>query len=78
VPADSQLAYVVILHLSPNHDSQLAQVLQAVAHIPVAQVMERVRIEPNQHLLMEDDFIVPSPPCTWRSGGRPSTSFSAP
>jgi PAS domain S-box-containing protein len=69
VPADSQLAYVVILHLSPDHDSQLAQVLQAVAHIPVAQVTERVRIEPNhiyvvspnQHLLMEDDFIVPSP-----------------
>jgi PAS domain S-box-containing protein len=68
VPADSQIAYVVILHLSPDHDSQLAQVLQAVAHIPVAQVTEKVRIEanhvyvvpPNQHLMMEEDFIVPS------------------
>ena len=37
VPADSGLAYVVILHLSPGYDSQLAQILQGVAAIPVAQ-----------------------------------------
>ncbi|MGI4742656.1 MAG: CheR family methyltransferase [Janthinobacterium lividum] len=68
VPADSAIAYVVILHLSPDHDSQLAQVLQGVASIPVTQVTERVEIEPNhvyvvppnQHLMMEEGFIVPS------------------
>jgi PAS domain S-box-containing protein len=68
VPADSELAYVVILHLSPDHDSQLTQVLQEVAHIPVVPVTERVRlapnhiyvVSPNQHLLMEEDFLVPS------------------
>ncbi|UOG73332.1 PAS domain-containing protein [Hymenobacter tibetensis] len=68
VPADSALAYVVILHLSPDHDSQLAQVLQTVARIPVTQVTEKVTIEPNhvyvvppnQHLMMEGDTIVPS------------------
>jgi PAS domain S-box-containing protein len=69
VPVDSQIAYVVILHLPPDHDSQLAQVLQTVAHIPVVQVTEKVRlvpnqvyvVSPNQHLLLEQDFIVPSP-----------------
>ncbi|MGI4737108.1 MAG: CheR family methyltransferase, partial [Janthinobacterium lividum] len=68
VPADSAMAYVVILHLSPDHDSQLAQVLQTVAHIPVTQVTEKVEIvpnhvyvvPPNQHLMMEEGFIVPS------------------
>ena len=30
VPADSGMAYVVILHLSPDHDSKLAEVLQEV------------------------------------------------
>ncbi len=29
VPADSGMAYVVILHLSPDHDSRLAEVLQS-------------------------------------------------
>jgi two-component system CheB/CheR fusion protein len=47
VPADSGMAYVVILHLSPDHDSKLAEVLQSSAAIPVAQVSESIRIEPN-------------------------------
>jgi two-component system, chemotaxis family, CheB/CheR fusion protein len=47
VPPDSNAAYVVILHLSPDHDSQLAQVLQTSAAIPVSQVTERVRIAAN-------------------------------
>jgi len=37
VPKDSGMAYVVILHLSPDHDSQLAEVLQSTAPIPVTQ-----------------------------------------
>jgi two-component system, chemotaxis family, CheB/CheR fusion protein len=47
VPADSGSAYVVILHLSPDHDSKLAEVLQTSAFIPVTQVTEPVRIDPN-------------------------------
>jgi len=64
-PPQSGMAYVVILHLSPDHDSQLAAVLQQVTTMPVAQVTERVRVRPNhvyvvppdQHLLMEDEHI---------------------
>ena len=41
VPADSGIAYVVILHLSPDFDSQLAAILQRVAAIPVTQVTEK-------------------------------------
>ena len=47
VPADSGMAYVVVLHLSPDHDSELASVLQRVAAIPVAQVEDRIRVEPD-------------------------------
>src|SRR5437588_2277741 len=47
VPSDSGMAYVVILHLSPDHDSQLAEVLQSTAPIPVSQVDQRVAVEPN-------------------------------
>jgi two-component system, chemotaxis family, CheB/CheR fusion protein len=47
VPSDSGMAYVVILHLSPDHDSQLAEVLQSTAPIPVTQVEKRVAVEPN-------------------------------
>src|SRR5829696_6182197 len=62
VPANSGMAYVVILHLSPDHDSRLAEVLQFSASIPVTQVTATVRIEPdhvyvippNQSLSIED------------------------
>ena len=68
VPKQSGIAYVVILHLSPDHDSRLAQVIQAVTSIPVAQVTERVKVEPdhvyvvppNQHLEMRDGYIIVS------------------
>lgn len=69
VPEDSGMAYVVILHLSPEHESHLAQVLQQTAKIPVTQVTERVRVEPNrvyvippsQHLQMADVFLTLTP-----------------
>ncbi len=47
VPAKTNMAYVVILHLSPDHDSQLAEVLQNTSPLPVAKVEQRVRVEPE-------------------------------
>jgi len=47
VPAHTRMAYVVILHLSPDHDSQLAEVLQNVSLLPVTKVEQRVRVEPD-------------------------------
>ncbi|MFL6255424.1 MAG: CheR family methyltransferase [Pyrinomonadaceae bacterium] len=47
VPEQSGMAYVVILHLSPEHDSHLAEVLQQSTPMPVTQVTEKVRIEPD-------------------------------
>jgi two-component system CheB/CheR fusion protein len=65
VPAESGMAYVVILHLSPHHDSKLAEVLQLTSAIPVTQVQDRVRvmpdhvyvISPNRSLKMEDGHL---------------------
>ncbi|MGC2238520.1 MAG: CheR family methyltransferase [Pyrinomonadaceae bacterium] len=69
VPADSGAAYIVILHLSPDHDSQLAEVLQTVARIPVTQVTKKVKVapnhvyvvSPNESLSMLDGHIIVSP-----------------
>lgn len=64
-PSDSNLAYVVILHLSPEHESNLPAMLQRKTSMPVIQVQERTKVEPNQvyvippakHLVMEDGHI---------------------
>jgi two-component system, chemotaxis family, CheB/CheR fusion protein len=47
VDPQSGCAYVVILHLSPEYDSRLAEVLQSDARIGVAQVTGSTRIQPN-------------------------------
>ncbi|HEX3560623.1 MAG TPA: CheR family methyltransferase [Pyrinomonadaceae bacterium] len=47
VPTASGMAYVVILHLSPEHESYLAEVLQSSTEMPVTQVQGGVKIEPN-------------------------------
>jgi two-component system, chemotaxis family, CheB/CheR fusion protein len=47
VPAHTRMAYVVILHLSPDHDSQLAEVLQSATVLPVTKVKQHVRVEPD-------------------------------
>jgi len=47
VPIDSGLAFVVILHLSADHESSLHSALQRSTSLRVVQVLERVEIEAN-------------------------------
>jgi two-component system CheB/CheR fusion protein len=47
VPADSGLAFVVVVHLSPDHESHLAALLQPYVRCPVEQVNRTVPIEKN-------------------------------
>ncbi|HEY0742538.1 MAG TPA: chemotaxis protein CheB [Chryseosolibacter sp.] len=69
VSEDSGVAYVVILHLSPDYDSKLAEILQATAKIPVSKVVGRTRVvanhvyvvSPSNHLLMVDGHLAVSP-----------------
>ena len=44
---DTGAAFVVILHLSPDHDSRLAEVLQGATTMPVTQVRDRVQLQPD-------------------------------
>jgi chemotaxis response regulator CheB len=68
VPADLGAAYVVVLHLSPEHESRLAEVLQSAASIPVSRVNETVRVQrdhvyvisPNTSLRMADRLLTVS------------------
>lgn len=48
IPRDSGLAFVVVMHLSPDYESHLADVLQRHCPIAVRQVSETVPLEPNQ------------------------------
>jgi two-component system CheB/CheR fusion protein len=65
MPADSGMAFVVILHLSRKHESHLAEILQSETGMTVTQVRETLSVEPNtvyvippgKHLTMVDGAI---------------------
>ena len=65
MPPDSGMAFVVIMHLSPDHESNLAQILQNRTAMPVVQVTEPTKvvpdhvyvIPPSKHLRLEDGHI---------------------
>lgn len=48
VPADSGFAFVVIVHISAEHESNLAAIVQNETSLPVMQVNETVQVEPNR------------------------------
>lgn len=68
VPPGAGMAFVVVLHLSPEHESSAAQLLQRVTAMPVMQVNEPMPLEPdhvyvippNRHLAIADGHVLPS------------------
>ena len=48
VPLDSGFAYVIVVHLSPEHESHLDELLQPHMQMPVQQVRETVALAPQQ------------------------------
>lgn len=47
VPAGSGLAFVVIQHLDPTHKGLLAEILQRSTEMPVVEIADMVRVEPE-------------------------------
>src|SRR3954464_3980087 len=54
LPADTGLAFVLVQHLQPNHESQLAEILSRATRMPVAQATDG--------LLTEADHVYVVPP----------------
>ena len=48
VGEDSGLAWVVVVHLSPDHESHLPELLQPHVRMPVLQVRETTQLHPNR------------------------------
>ena len=47
LPADTGLAFVLVQHLDPGHESMLTSLLSKATEMPVTEVREGVRAEPN-------------------------------
>jgi two-component system CheB/CheR fusion protein len=69
MPQDTGMAFVIILHLSPDHQSIADKIIQESTRMPVLQVTQPVPIEKNcvyvispaQQLAMNDGYLKVSP-----------------
>ena len=48
LPTDTGMAFVLVQHLSPDHESLLSEILGRATEMPVRQVEDRMRVEPNE------------------------------
>ena len=54
IPEDSGMAYVLVQHLDPNHESMLPDILQKVTKIPVLEITDDIKVQPD-HI-----YVIPS------------------
>src|SRR5664279_4083119 len=54
IPENSGMAYILVQHLDPSHESILADLLQRVTRIPVLEVTDNIKVVPD-HI-----YIIPS------------------
>ncbi|MGK0473730.1 MAG: two-component system CheB/CheR fusion protein [Candidatus Azotimanducaceae bacterium] len=47
MPAETGMAFIVIVHLDPTHVSLLSELLQRHTKIPVQQIQNGMRVSPN-------------------------------
>ena len=47
IPEDSGMAFVLVQHLDPNHESMLPEILQKITPIPVMEISDEIKIQPN-------------------------------
>ena len=65
LPSDTGMAFVVITHLHPEHESHMAELLQTHTQMPARQVNKKVKVEPdhiyvippNRSIVMADSYL---------------------
>src|SRR5215472_10890251 len=55
IPQNTGAAFIVVLHLDPQHRSELSSVVAARTKMPVVQVEKTARLEPNQIYVIPPD-----------------------
>ncbi len=83
LPSDTGMAFVLVQHLDPNHESVLTELLARTTSLPVSQIEDSTRIEanhvyvipPNTNLVIQRGSLRLSPRTVGRGQHRPIDDF---
>ena len=74
IPADSGMAYVLVQHLAPDHQSILPELLQKVTSIPVSEITDNVKVQPNNIYIIPSNKLLVANDGVLQLSPRPSKS----
>jgi len=60
IPESSGMAYVLVQHLDPSHESMLPEILQRVTKIPVHEITEDIHLAPDHIYIIPSNKILTS------------------
>lgn len=60
IPNDSEMAYVIVQHLHPKHDSILTELLSRVAKIPINEITDDIHLAPNNIYVIPENKMLTS------------------
>lgn len=60
IPEHSGMAYVLVQHLDPSHDSILPEILQRVTTIPVHEITNDIHLAPNHIYIIPENKVLTS------------------
>jgi two-component system CheB/CheR fusion protein len=56
---NSGMAYVLVQHLSPTHESMLPEILKKVTPLPVVEITDKIQVEPDHiYIIPENQLLV--------------------
>ncbi len=56
LPVDTGMAFIIVQHLDPNHESLAPEILSRTTRMPVLEVKNGMRIEPNHIYMIPPNF----------------------
>jgi two-component system, chemotaxis family, CheB/CheR fusion protein len=63
LPPDTGMAFVLVQHLDPKHDSQLAGLLEKATQMPVCEAMDGLILRPNRVHVMPSNVLMTVASC---------------
>jgi two-component system CheB/CheR fusion protein len=58
IPHNSGMAYILVQHLHPDHESSLPEILRRETNIPVEEIFDNVKVEPDKIYIIPANKIV--------------------
>lgn len=73
IPENSGMAYILVQHLHPEHNSALPEILQRITKIPVIEISDNVHVDPNRIYVIPSNKILVATDGVLQLSPRPAT-----